>query len=326
MRPQIKNIGDVGLPNNINVPVIVDSTEDKIEKLIHYVRGQQVMIDSDLALLYNVETKRLNESVKRNAKRFPESFCFQLTEDEYVDLRSQFATSNTENVSSKGGRRYLPYVFTEQGIAMLSAVLRSDEAIQVSVNIMNAFVKMRRFLDENALMFDKLNSLELKQLEYQKASNEKFERIFAYISDHEEVEQKIFFEGQIYDAFSFIINLIEKAKKSIVLIDNYVDVGTLNILAKKRDGVDVTIYTVRRTHLTSQDIANFNSQYPILTVNYTGVFHDRFLIMDEEIAYHIGASIKDAGKKCFGISRIEDAGIISDILHRLEIETEEANN
>lgn len=189
-----------------------------------------------------------------------------------IYLRSQFATSNTENVSSKGGRRYLPYVFTEQGIAMLSAVLRSDEAIQVSVNIMNAFVKMRRFLDENALMFDKLNSLELKQLEYQKESNEKFERIFAYISDHEEVEQKIFFEGQIYDAFSFIINLIEKAKKSIVLIDNYVDVGTLNILAKKRDGVDVTIYTVRRTHLTSQDIANFNSQYPILTVNFLSIF------------------------------------------------------
>ena len=130
------------MSDNINVPVMVDSTEERIENLIHYVRGQQVMIDSDLALLYNVETKRLNESVKRNAKRFPESFCFQLTEDEYADLRSQIATSNTENTSSKGGRRYLPYVFTEQGIAMLSAVLRSDEAIQVSVNIMNAFVKM----------------------------------------------------------------------------------------------------------------------------------------------------------------------------------------
>ena len=145
MRPQIKNIGDVDLSDNINVPVIVDSTEENIENLIHYVRGQQVMIDSDLALLYNVETKRLNESVKRNAKRYPNNFCFQLTEDEYADLRSQIATSNTENTSSKGGRRYLPYVFTEQGIAMLSAVLRSDEAIQVSVNIMNAFVKMRRF-------------------------------------------------------------------------------------------------------------------------------------------------------------------------------------
>ena len=326
MRPQINNIGDVGLSDNINVPVIVDSTEEKIENLIHYIRGQQVMIDSDLALLYNVETKRLNESVKRNSKRFPESFCFQLTEDEYADLKSQFATSNTENTSSKGGRRYLPYVFTEQGIAMLSAVLRSDAAIQVSVNIMNAFVKMRRFLAENALMFDKLNSLELNQLQYQKESNEKFDQIFAYISEHEEVGQKIFFEGQIYDAFSLLVSLVGKAEKSIVLIDNYVDVGTLNILAKKEDGVDVTIYTVRRTRLASQDIANFNSQYPTLTVNYTGVFHNRFLIIDEETAYHIGASIKDAGKKCFGISRIEDVGIVSDILQRLEIETEEADN
>lgn len=314
------------MSDNINVPVIVDSREEKIANLIHYIRGQQVMVDSDLALLYNVETKRLNESVKRNSKRFPESFCFQLAEDEYADLRSQIETSNTENTSSKGGRRYLPYVFIEPGIAMLSAVLRSDEAIQVSVNIMNAFVKMRRFLAENALMFDKLNSLELKQLQYQKESNEKFDQIFAYISEHEEVGQKIFFEGQIYDAFSLLVSLVGKAEKSIVLIDNYVDVGTLNILAKKKDGVDVTIYTVRRTRLASQDITNFNSQYPTLTVNYTGVFHDRFLIIDEETAYHIGASIKDAGKKCFGISRIEDVGIVSDILQRLEIETEEADN
>ena len=312
----------------VNVPVVVNSTEEKIENLIHYVRGQQIMIDSDLAMLYNVETKRLNESVKRNSKRFPESFCFQLTEDEYVDLRSQIATSNieTETISSKGGRRYLPYAFTEQGIAMLSAVLRSDEAIQVSVNIMNTFVKMRRFLAENALMFDKIHSLELKQLEYQKESNEKFNQIFAYISEHEEVGQKIFFDGQIYDAFSLLVSLVEKAEKSIVLIDNYVDVGTLNILSKKKDGVDVTIYTVQRTRLASQDIVNFNSQYPTLTVNYTGVFHDRFLIVDETIAYHIGASIKDAGKKCFGISRIEDVKIISDILQRLEIEAEDENN
>ncbi len=308
---------------NVNVPVIVDSTEERIENLIHYVRGKQIMIDSDLAMLYNVETKRLNESVKRNPKRFPENFCFQLTGDEYEDLRSQIATSNTESTPSKGGRRYLPYAFTEQGIAMLSAVLRSDEAIQVSLNIMNTFVKMRRFLAENALMFDKLNSLELKQLEYQKETNEKFDQIFSYISEHEEVGQKIFFEGQIYDAFSLLVGLVEKAEKSIVLIDNYVDVGSLNILAKKKEGVDVTIYTVRRTRLANQDIANFNSQYSTLTVYYTGVFHDRFLIIDEVTAYHIGASIKDAGKKCFGISRIEDIGIISDVLQRLKIETEE---
>jgi hypothetical protein len=319
----------IGLAENETmVTAVVNETEEKIENLIHIVRGEQVMIDSDLAMLYNVETKRLNESVKRNSKRFPENFCFQLTEEEYSTLRSQIATSNieTENGSTKGGRRYLPYVFTEQGIAMLSAILRSDEAIQVSLNIMNTFVKMRRFLAENALMFERLSSLEIKQLQYQKESNEKFDKIFAYISEHEEVDQRIFFDGQIYDAFSLLVNLIEKAEKSIVLIDNYVDVGTLNILSKKREGVDVTIYTVRRTRLATQDIDNFNAQYPTLKVNYTGVFHDRFLIIDETVAYHIGASIKDAGKKCFGINLIEDIGIITDILQRLEIETEEANS
>ena len=311
---------------NTNVPVVVDSTEKEIENLIYYVRGQQVMLDSDLAMLYNVETKRLNENVKRNIKRFPENFCFRLTESEYTGLRSQFATSNKESSIAKGGRRYLPYAFTEQGIAMLSAVLRSDEAIQVSVNIMNTFVKMRRFMAENALTFDRLSSLELKQLEYQKESNEKFERIFAYISEHEEVGQKIFFEGQIYDAFSLLVSLVEKAERSIVLIDNYVDVGTLNILAKKKGGVDVAIYTVRRTRLAYQDVVNFNSQYPTLTVNYTGAFHDRFLIIDKMTAYHIGASLKDAGKKCFGITRLEDFRIVSDILQRLEIEMEETDN
>lgn len=329
MRPQRKVQEIIGLAENGTVvPVVVNETEEKIENLIHVVRGEQVMLDSDLAMLYNVETKRLNESVKRNSKRFPENYCFQLTEEEYIALRSQIATSNieSENVSSKGGRRYLPYVFTEQGIAMLSAILRSDEAIQVSLNIMNTFVKMRRFLAENALMFERLSSLELKQLEYQKESNEKFDKIFAYISEHKEVDQHIFFDGQIYDAFSLLVSLIEKAEKSIVLIDNYVDVGTLNILAKKREGVTVTVYTVRRTRLVTQDIDNFNAQYPTLKVNYTGVFHDRFLIIDETVAYHIGASIKDAGKKCFGINLIEDIGIITDILQRLEIETEEENS
>lgn len=160
---------------------------------------------------------------------------------------------------------------------------------------------------------------------YRRKLWKKFDQIFAYISEHGEVRQKIFFEGQIYDAFSLLVNLIEKAEKSIVLIDNYVDVGTLNILAKKKSSVNIIVYTVRRTRLSNQDIANFNSQYPTLTVNYTGVFHDRFLVIDETIAYHIGASLKDAGKKCFGITKIEDIRIAADILHRLEIETEEAN-
>ncbi len=304
----------------------IEIDEVTIKNLIHVIRGQQVILDSDLAMLYNVETKRLNESVKRNKKRFPESFCFQLTENEFDFLRSQIATSknSVDDGASKGGRRYIPYVFTEQGIAMLSAVLRSDEAIRVSVNIMNAFVKMRRFLAENALMFERLNSLEMKQLEYQKNSEEKFDKIFDYISEHEESSQKVFFDGQIYDAFSILVDLIVKAKKKIVLVDNYVDVGTLNILSKKQMDVEVTIYTLSRTRLSEADVNNFNQQYPNLEVKYTEVFHDRFLIIDDTIAYHIGASIKDAGKKCFGINLIEDMYIIKDILQRLVLEVEEA--
>lgn len=196
----------------------------------------------------------------------------------------------------------MPYVFTEQGISMLSAILRSDVAVNVSIGIMRAFVEMRRFLANNSLMLERINELEVKQLEYQKNSEEKFDKIFDYISEHEEASQKIFFDGQIYDAFSILVDLITKAEKKIVLVDNYVDVGTLNILSKKQTDVEVTIYTLSRTRLSEADVNNFNQQYPKLEVKYTEVFHDRFLIVDDTIAYHIGASIKDAGKKCFGIN------------------------
>ena len=214
----------------------------------------------------------------------------------------------------------MPYAFTEPGIAMLSAVLRSDIAIQVSINIMNAFVEMRRFIANNALLFERISNVELKQLEYQKKTDEKLERIFEYIADHEEANQKVFFDGQIYDAFSLLVSLIQKATKEITLIDSYVDVETLDLLSKKKDNVNVTIYTLKRTKLSKTDVNHFNMQYPILDMKYTNIFHDRFLIFDRKIAYHIGASLKDAGKKCFGINRIEDAGIIKDILQRLELE------
>ena len=303
---------------------MVEVVQPAIEKLIYVIRDKQVMIDSDLAMLYHVETKRLNEAVKRNIARFPEEFRFQLTEKETESLRSQIATSMKSNGDNekKGGRRYLPYAFTEQGIAMLSAVLRSDVAIQVSINIMNAFVEMRRFIANNALLFERISTVELKQLEYQKKTDEKLEQIFEYIADHEESNQKVFFDGQIYDAFSLIVSLIQKAEKEITLIDGYVDVGTLNLLSKKKDNVTVTVYTLKRTKLSKTDVDNFNMQYPTLDVKYTNVFHDRFLILDRKTAYHIGASLKDAGKKCFGINLIEDAGIIRDILQRLELETE----
>lgn len=295
----------------------IDINEATIKNLIYVIRGQQVMLDKDLAFLYQVETGALNRAVKRNIKRFPESFCFQLSEEEYENLRCQTGISSLE-INSYGGRRYLPYVFTEQGIAMLSAVLRSDVAIQVSIKIMNTFVEMRRFMANNSLVLNRINELEVKQLSYQKDTDERFDKVFQYISEHEEVSQKIFFEGQIYDAFSLLAELIAKAKKEIVLIDNYVDVGTLNILAKKQENVEVQIYTVKRTKLSPADISNFNQQYPTLGVDYTEEFHDRFLIIDGTLAYHVGASLKDAGKKCFAINRIEDRANIIDILNRIK--------
>ena len=306
-------------------------TETTIKNLIYVIRGQQVMLDSDLAMLYQVETKVLNQAVKRNITRFPEKFRFQLTEIELLNLKSQFVTSSLQEdalrsqfVTSKGkgGRRYFPYAFTEQGIAMLSAVLRSDVAIQVSIQIMDTFVAMRRFIASNALMFEKINELEVKQLEFRKITNERFDKIFRYISEQEEVPQKIFFAGQIYDAFSLLISLIRKAEKKIILVDNYVTIETLNILAKKKSGVAVTIYTSKKTRLSDMDITNFNKQYPLLEVRYTEEFHDRFLIIDDMKIYHIGASIKDAGKKCFGINVIEDRKAIKDIIEYIITQAE----
>lgn len=289
--------------------VIVDNIE--IQNLIYIIRGKQVMVDSDLATLYQVTTKRLNEQVRRNKNRFPSEFMFRLTAEEYEYLRSQNATSSEDN--AHGGRRYMPYVFTEQGIAMLSAVLKSDIAVEVSVKIMNSFVEMRNFLLSNREMFARLDRVELKQLE----TDKKLEKVFNYIATNTEVKQNIFFDGQIYDAFSFIVGLVKKAKKEIILIDNYVDVNTLNILCKKNKGVDVVITTAGKGNLSTKDITKFNAQYPKLSVKTNTDFHDRFLIVDKTEVYHIGASIKDAGKKSFGITRIEDKDLINSLLNKV---------
>lgn len=297
-----------------NIPLKVETID--IRSQIHIVRGKQVMLDSDLAMLYKVETGALNRAVKRNKKRFPEDFCFQLSEEEF--LRCQNGISKDDDPDGRGGRRYMPYAFTEQGISMLSAILRSDVAINVSIGIMRAFVEMRKFLATNSLILNRVEELEVKQLEYQKSTDERFDRVFQYIEDHAESEQKIFFDGQIYDAFSLVTTIIQKAKSDIILIDGYVDVNTLNILAKKNSGVDVTIFTYASAPLTKKDVENFNAQYPKLTVKKTQLFHDRFIILDGKTVYHIGASIKDAGKKCFGISLINDSSIVLDILNRLK--------
>lgn len=305
------------ITNIVERPTLLQQ-DIELSKLIYTIRGKQIMLDCDLAILYGYTVKRLNEQVKNNKNRFPEDFMFQMTREEVNDLRSKFPTANINPKS-----RYLPHVFTEQGIYMLATVLSGEIAEKQSIFIMRAFREMRHFISSNALLFERISNVELKQLEYQKKTDEKLEQIFEYISDHEESNQKIFFDGQIYDAFSLLIGLIQKAEMEIVLVDGYVDVGTLNILSKKKENVAVTVYTQQRTKLSQTDVDNFNAQYPKLDVKYTRAFHDRFLILDKTKAYHVGASLKDAGKKCFGINLIEDAGIVRDILQRLELETEE---
>ena len=286
---------------------VIPLEDGDIKRRIFTIRGRQVMLDSDLAELYGYEVKNLNRQVKRNARRFPEDFMFKLTRDEVDSLvKCQIVTSRISHMfqGQSGGRRKLPNVFTEQGIYMLATVLKGELAETQSIFIMRAFREMRHFVANNAALFDRISKVELKQLE----TDKKFDQLFEYIGEHTETNQKLFFDGQIYDAFSLLIELIQKADQEIILIDGYVDVSTLNVLAKKKSGVAVTIYTFKKTKLTVQDVAVFNAQYPQLEVKYTSVFHDRFLILDGKTVYHIGASLKDAGKKCFAVSLMKDAG------------------
>ena len=268
------------------------------------------MLDSDVAMLYHYLTKRINEAVRRNIERFPENFCFKLTKIEAETLRSQFATSRLEK-ENYGGRRYLPYVFTEQGIAMLSGLLKNDIAIQVSINIMNAFVEMRRFIATNGQVFERITNVEYKILEQNKMLTEhekKFEKVFDELQKNEKIgfKQSIFFDGQIYDAYSLIIDIIKKAKQKILIIDNYIDDSILKMLSKKNQKVEVVILTLQNSKLNKLDITKFNKQYPVLKLAYTNKFHDRFIVIDNKELYHVGASLKDLGKKCFAISKIED--------------------
>ena len=287
----------------------------EIRDLIHTVRGKQVMLDSDLAALYGVETRTLNQAVARNPDRFPERFCFQLTKEEDKILKSQSVISSDEEW---GGRRKPHRVFTEQGVAMLSAALRSKTAVEVSVRIMDSFVEMRHFIASNAAMFEQVRSVELKLMEYQHITDERFERVFEHMEAHEAPKQRVFFEGQIYDAFELLTSLVRRAQRSIVLVDGYVDAATLNVLAKKAEGVVATVWTHPKTKLTQYDIDAFNAQYPQLALRHTTAFHDRLLVLDDTQGYFVGASLKDAGKKCFAISRIEDVSITEGILAKLK--------
>ncbi len=284
-------------------------TIEDIKNLIYTIRGKQVMLDSDVANIYHCETKYVNRVVKRNIERFPEEFCFQLNENEFESLRCQFVTLN-ENGRGQH-RKYIPYVFTEQGIAMLSALLKSDIAVSVSVNIMKAFIEMRKFLMINGQVFERLTSVEHKLLEHDK----KFDEVFNQLQLEENIKQRIFFDGQIYDAYSIIIDIIKKANKKILIIDNYIDDSVLKMLAKKKSNVEVVILTSDKSNIENLDIKKFNKEYPILKVAKTNKFHDRFIVIDNKEMYHLGASIKDLGKKCFAINKIEDIEIIEKIIN-----------
>ncbi len=282
---------------------------EDIKKLIYTIRGKQIMIDSDVANIYHCETKYVNRVVKRNIERFPEEFCFQLNENEFESLRCQFVTLN-ENGRGQH-RKYLPYVFTEQGIAMLSALLKSNIAVSVSVSIMKAFIEMRKFLMINGQVFERLTSVENKLLEHDK----KFDEVFNQLQLEENIKQRIFFDGQIYDAYSIIVDIIKRANSKILIIDNYIDDSVLKMLTKKKSNVEVVILTSDKSNIENLDVKKFNKEYPILKVSKTNKFHDRFIIVDNKEMYHLGASIKDLGKKCFGINKIEDMEIIEKIIN-----------
>ena len=297
MKNEINNI----VPNQVQEDIVIYD-ESNIKNLIYTIRGRQVMLDNDVAMLYHYETKKINQTVKRNAKRFPEEFCFQLTEEEYMVLRSQIVTLN--ELKRGQHKKYLPYVFTEQGIAMISGLLKNEIAVQVSINIINTFVEMRKFFLNNGEILNRLTNVEYKLLKY----DERFNQIFNELQkdEKEEFKQKIFFDGQVYDAYSLIIDIIKKANQKILLIDNYIDETILKLLTRKQKDVEVVILTSYSCPITKLDLRKFNEQYPTLKIGRTTKFHDRFILIDQQELYHCGASFKDLGKKCFAVSKIED--------------------
>jgi len=282
-----------------------------IQRKIYTIRNQQVILDSDLALFYGVTTGRLNEQVKRNKERFPAEFMFQLTKEESDNMMSQFVISNEDSLRSQNAilkkgrgrhRKFLPYAFTEQGLAMLSAVLKSKTAVKMSIQIINAFVAMRKFLNTNAGVFQRLDNLEYKQIE----TDKKFEKVFDAMQNKGlEPNQGVFYNGQIFDAYKFISKLIRKADKSIILIDNYIDETILDLFTKKKMNVEITILTKKITKAMSLDIKKFNSQYSSMTIKEFTKAHDRFLIIDDKDVYHFGASLKDLGEKLFAFSKMD---------------------
>jgi hypothetical protein len=283
-----------------------------IQERIFTIRGQQVMLDRDLAEMYDVEVKRLNEQVKRNSERFPESFRFQLNDSEKDEL-----VANCDRFESLKHSSQNPHAFTEQGVAMLSAVLRSTTAIRVSIRIIDAFVLMRTFIASSMGLFQRLDNIEQRQFQFQETADQRFEQVFKALEAKSNLpEQGIFFDGQMYDAYSFTASLIRDATKSVILIDNYVDDTVLTLLSKRSEGATATIYTKYISKQLRLDLKKHNSQYPEIKAFEFKDAHDRFLILDEKELYHFGASLKDLGKKWFAFSKME--GMTEMVMNNLQ--------
>ena len=300
-RENINGMAKEPVANSDQLPEVIN-----IQPMIRIIRERQVMLDSDLSALYGVETRRLNEQVKRNMERFPDDFMFQLNKDELDNLMSQNATS------SWGGTRKLPYAFTEQGIAMLSSVLKSKTAVEVNIRIMRAFISMRRFIATNAQLFERLETIEYHQLEmkqHQEVTDKRIDEVFKRLDADVPPVQGI--------AYRFVSDLIRKAEQSVVLIDNYADDTVLTLLDKRKEGVSATIYTQRVSNQFQLDVDRHNAQYPLIEVKRFNKAHDRFLLIDNEV-YHIGASIKDLGRKWFGFTLMRDITAI-ELINRIQL-------
>jgi hypothetical protein len=284
--------------SDLSTPLPPNQTVN-IESKIYTIRGVQVMLDRDLAVLYGVKSIRLREQVKRNSERFPDDFMFELDENEIDFMVSHFAIPSKQHL---GGAK--PYVFTEQGVSMLSSVLRTDVAVQMSIQIIRAFVSMKKFISNNANLFEKIEQIEKRQLTYEIKSDEKFETLFKALQSDIKPSKGIFYDGQIFDAYNFISELIRSAKSSIMLIDNYIDDTTLLQFAKNQN-IKVTLFTHTITKQLQNDLNKYNAQYNPIEIKTFKNSHDRFLIIDEKEIYHIGASLKDLGKKWFGFSKFE---------------------
>ena len=283
---------------------IVVSDNIKIKNMIYEIRGKNVMLDSDLAMLFGYETKQLNRQVLRNINRFPENYCFQITDTEYISLRCQ-------NGTLKNGRgehrKYLPYVFTEYGITMLAGILKSELAIKMSLRIVDIFITMKNYINTTLIEQKYFNELTIKNTEDIKLLQESFDKL-----NTKESNNHIFYEGQIYDAYSLLIDILSKARKEIIIIDNYAGKKLFDII--KNINVKVKIYTENIDNISKE---KYEKQYNNLEIINTNIFHDRFIIIDNKVLYHSGASFKDLGKKCFAITKMEDNNILKELLNKI---------